>query len=414
MAQNSGWKQPFHQARRLLAKLWLKFNPQLTIIGITGSYGKTNTTRAITQVLGEKYKTLQTDLDLDTIYNLPITILKLRPWHQKLVLEMGVDHKNEMDFHLSLVKPSIAVVTGINPTHSEPELLGSLEGVIKEKRKLLQILPKDGLAILNWDDENVWKMARFTKAKVLKCGTSPKCDFWADKIKVDFSGTSFILHYENKKFAIKTGLVGRHFIHECLAAAAVGINQGLTWGQIKNGLSKLKPLAGRLSIEKGPKGTILINDVLRANPASTIAGLQTLVDLPTLRAAQGRRIAVLGEMGELGELAQEEHRRVGKEVAGLKIDYLVSVGPLQKLTAEEAIKSGMKKNQVFWVENVAQAARILERLLSVGDLFYLKGSLLRHMERIPLILNGEEVGCKVTSCHFYHQCPSCPYLKMGL
>jgi len=327
---------------------------------------------------------------------------------------MGCDHKNEMDFHLSLVKPSIAVVTGINPTHSEPELLGSLEGVIKEKRKLLQILPKDGLAILNWDDENVWKMARFTKAKVLKCGTSPKCDFWADKIKVDFSGTSFILHYENKKFAIKTGLVGRHFIHECLAAAAVGINQGLTWGQIKNGLSKLKPLAGRLSIEKGPKGTILINDVLRANPASTIAGLQTLVDLPTLRAAQGRRIAVLGEMGELGELAQEEHRRVGKEVAGLKIDYLVSVGPLQKLTAEEAIKSGMKKNQVFWVENVAQAARILERLLSVGDLFYLKGSLLRHMERILLILNGEEVGCKVTSCHFYHQCPSCPYLKMGL
>jgi len=414
MAKTEVWKQPFHQSRRFIAKLWLHFFPHLTIIGITGSYGKTNTTRAIAQVLSEKYKTLQTDLDLDTIYNLPITILKLRPWHQKLVLEMGVDHKNEMDFHLSLVKPSIAVVTGINPTHSEPELLGSLEGVIKEKRKLLQILPKDGLAILNWDDENVWKMARFTKAKVLKCGTSPKCDFWADKIKVDFSGTSFILHYENKKFAIKTGLVGRHFIHECLAAAAVGINQGLTWGQIKNGLSKLKPLAGRLSIEKGPKGTILINDVLRANPASTIAGLQTLVDLPTLRAAQGRRIAVLGEMGELGELAQEEHRRVGKEVAGLKIDYLVSVGPLQKLTAEEAIKSGMKKNQVFWVENVAQAARILERLLSVGDLFYLKGSLLRHMERILLILNGEEVGCKVTSCHFYHQCPSCPYLKMGL
>ena len=412
MAQNNNWKQPFHNFRRFIAKLWLKFNPQLTIVGITGSYGKTNTTRAIAAVLSQKHKVIQTDLDLDTIYNLPITILKLRPWHQKLVLEMGVDHKNEMDFHLSLVKPSIAVVTGINPTHSEPELLGSLEGVIKEKRKLLQILPKDGLAILNWDDENVRKMVRLTKAKVLKYGTSPKYDFWADKIKVDFSGTSFILHYENKKFAIKTGLVGRHFIHECLAAAAVGINQGLTWGQIKNGLSKLKPLAGRLSIEKGPKGTILINDALRANPASTMAGLQTLVDLP--RQLAGRRIAVLGEMGELGELAQEEHWRVGKEVAGLKIDYLVSVGPLQKLTAVEAIKSGMKKNQVFWVENVAQAAQILERLLSVGDLFYLKGSLLRHMERILLILNGKDVGCRVTLCHFYHQCPSCPYLKMGL
>ena len=133
------WKQPFHQARRVLAKTWLKFFPNLTIIGVTGSYGKTNTTRAIAQVLAEKYQTLQTDLNLDTVYNLPITLLHLRPGHQKLVLEYGVDHQNEMEQHLSLVKPSIAVVTGINPTHSEPELLGSVSGIIREKSKLLAV-----------------------------------------------------------------------------------------------------------------------------------------------------------------------------------------------------------------------------------------------------------------------------------
>jgi UDP-N-acetylmuramoyl-tripeptide--D-alanyl-D-alanine ligase len=418
MTQTGDWKQSLHNFRRFLAKLWLKFNPQLTIVGITGSHGKTNTTRAITQVLSEKYQTLQTDLNLDTIYNLPITILKLRPWHKKLVLEMGVDHKNEMELHLWLVRPSIGVITGINPTHSDPELLGSFEGVIREKSKLLAALPRNGLAILNWDDENVRKMTKQTKAKVWRYGVDKKqCDFWADEIKVDFSGTLFeigIKNYSSKKcIQVKTGLVGRHFVHSCLAAAAVGISQGLTLRQIKNGLAKLKPLAGRLSIEEGPKSSILINDCLRANPASTIAGLQTLVDLPTLRQAQGKRIAVLGEMGELGELAQQEHRRVGKEVARLKIDYLVSVGPLQKLTAEEAIKSGMKKDQVFWVEDVAQAARILEKLLGIRDLFYLKGSLLRHMERILLILNEKDVGCKVTSCHFYHQCPVCPYLHFG-
>ncbi len=410
MAQTFGWKQPFHQARRVLAKFWLRFFPHLTIIGVTGSYGKTNTTRAITQVLSEKFPTLQTDLNLDTIYNLPITILKLRPAHKNLVLEMGVDHKNEMDFHLSLVKPKIGTITGINPTHSEPELLGSLEGVIKEKSKLLVALPKNGWAILNWDDFRVRKMAKATKARIIRYGTTSGCDYWASDIEVDFSGTSFVINKKQKKTKVKTGLVGRHFVHACLAATAIGKIMGLDWGEIKNGLSKLKPLTGRLSIEEGPAGSILLDDHLRANPASTLAGLQTLVDLPT----KGRRIAVLGEMGELGVLAEKEHRRVGRELAKLKkIDYLISIGPLQKLVAQEAIKAGMGKKQVFWAENVSGAAKILKRLIKKGDLFYLKGSLLRHLERILLILEGEKVNCRVVSCHCYWQCLGCPYLHSG-
>lgn len=407
---NAFWKQPFHWARRILAKTWLRFFPNLTIIGITGSYGKTNTTRAIATVLAEKYKTLQTDLNLDTIYNLPITILKLRPGHQKLVLEMGVDHKGEMDFHLWLVKPQIGVVTGINPTHSEPELLGSLGGVIREKSKLLAALPKTGWAILNWDDKRVRPMARATKAKIVRYGTTPEADFWAEKIKVGFSGTEFILHHSGKKIRITTGLVGRHFVHSCLVAAAVGQLEGLTWSQIKNGLGKLKPLKGRLSIEKGPQGAILLDDHLRANPASTLAGLQTLDDLPT----KGKKVAVLGEMGELGKMAKIEHQRVGKELAQLKIDYLISVGPLQKLTAEAAIKAGMKKERVFWATDVVAAAEILKKILKAGDLVYLKGSLLRHLERILLILEGKKVGCQAVSCHHYEQCWGCPYLLSGL
>lgn len=405
-------KRIFHQSQRFLAKFWLQFFPQITIVGVTGSYGKTNTTRAITQVLSEKYKTLQTDLNLDTVYNLPITILKLRPGHQKLVLEYGVDHKKEMDGHLSLVKPSIAVITGINPTHAEPELLGSLERIIQEKSKLIQALPKNGLAILNWDDKNVRKMGAKTKARVWHYGSDKKeCEFWAEKIKVDFSGTSFIIgtkNYSSKKLVrVKTGLVGKHFVQCCLAAAAIGIHQGLTWEQIKNALAKLQPLPGRLSIEKGPLGSILINDSLRANPASTTAGLQTLAELPT----RGRRIAVLGEMGELGSVAKEEHKQIGKKVADFKIDYLVAVGPFQKLTARQAIKSGMAKNRVFWVEDVYRAAGVLKKLLKKGDLFYLKGSLLRHMERIIFILKNQRVDCKVISCHNYHQCAVCPKIS---
>ncbi len=409
MAETQSWKQFFHQTRRLLAKLWLQLHSRVKIIGITGSYGKTNTASAITTVLSQKYNVLQTDLNLDTIYNLPITLLKLRN-QEILVLEYGVDHQGEMDFHLSLVGPSIVVMTGINPTHSEPELLGSEEGVIKEKGKLLAALPKDGLAILNRDDENVKKMAKKTKAKIIWYGTSSSCDFWADEIKIDFSGTSFTLHEENKKHRLQTGLVGQHFVHQCLAAAVVGRNQGLSWQEIKKGLVELKPLKGRVSLEKGPKGSILINDSLRANPASTMAGLQVLADLKT----QGRRIAVLGEMGELGDLAKESHQEVGRKATELKIDYLIGIGPLQKLTTQEAVKSGMKKENVFWAKDVHQAAKLLEKLLKKGDLFYLKGSLLRHLERVLLLLKSKEVDCRVTSCHRYQPCQSCSHLKRGI
>jgi len=404
-------KKIFHQSRRVMAKIWLKINPQITIIGVTGSYGKTNTTRAIFQVLSEKFKTLQTDLNLDTNYNLPITLLKIRPWHRKAVLEYGVDHQGEMDCHLNLVRPQIAILTGINSTHADEEHLGSLQNIIQEKKKLLLVLPKKGLAILNHDDFHVQQMTDGIKAKIILYGLDKnKCDYWAEKIKVDFNGTFFTLGYDDKKIFMKTGLVGRHFVQNCLAAVAVGLHQDLSTEQIKKGLAKLKPLPGRLSIEKGPFDSILLNDSLRANPASTLAGLQTLADLPT----KSKRIAVLGEMGELGESAEKEHQKIGEEVAKLKIDYLVSVGSLQKLTVQQAIKSGMKKEQVFWAKDVFQAAQILKKILKKDDLFYLKGSLLKHMERILLILRGDKVVCKANSCHFYSPCQNCPYLLRGL
>lgn len=412
-----------HETRRRIAKVWLKLNPQVTIIGITGSYGKTNTTRAIAQVLSQKYKTLQTDLNLDTIYNLPITILKLRPWHKMLVLEYGVDSINEMDFHLWLVKPKIAVLTGITPVHADREHLGSLENIVKEKTKLLKAVPRDGWDLLNYDDENVRKAALKIKGKILWYGTSPKCDppkggqvFWADKITVGLSGTSFTLHFDHlnhRSIKIKIPLLGKHFVQDALPAVSIGLLQGLTIKEIVSGLKELKPLEGRMEVKNGPLGTVLLNDSRRANLASTIAGLETFSALPRqarLTARQGRKIAVLGEMGEMGKYAKEGHREIGGKVAKSKVDFLVSVGPLQKETVKEAISNGMKKEKVFWAKDVVGAARILKKILKKGDFIYLKGSLLRHMERILLILEGKKVECSLVSCHFYQSCSSCPNL----
>lgn len=402
---NWDWKQPLHLTRRILARYWLKFNPQVTIVGITGSYGKTNTARAITQVLAEKYRVLQTDINLDTIYNLPITILKLRPSHQILVLEYGIDYPGEMDYHLSLVKPQIGVLTGITPVHSDKEHLGSFDNLIKEKGKLLKVLPKDGLAILNWDDKQVRKMVGLTQARVLWYGSNRKrCHWWIEKARIDFSGTEFEIG--NKKREVKTRLIGRHFGHAVLVAAIIGDWFGLSWEQIKRGLSLLAPLKGRMSLEDGPMGTILLNDSLRANPASTLVGLQTLVDLPAKR-----KIAVLGEMGELGDYAIKSHRQVGQKAGELKIDYLVGVGPLHRYSIKAAREAGMRRVRLFWTKDVQGAAQQLKKVIRPGDLLYLKGSLLRHMERVILLLEGKKVCCRKVVCNHYGSCIGCPRLQ---
>jgi UDP-N-acetylmuramyl pentapeptide synthase len=159
----------------------------------------------------------------------------------------------------------------------------------------------------------------------------------------------------------------------------------MKWREIITGLAKLIPLDGRGNLEPGPKETVILNDSRRANPASTVAGLQTLADL-----SAKRKIAVLGEMGELGKYSEEGHRSVGHKVAEIKPDYVVCVGGATKFIAEEARK-GMKKNQVIFVKDVFEAAGVLSGILKKGDLWYLKGSLLKHLERIPLILEGRDV-----------------------
>jgi len=393
---------PYHIFRRLLAKFWLLVHLDVEVIGVTGSYGKTNTSAAITSVLSEKFKTLQTDLNLDTNFNIPITILRLGN-HEKLVLEYGIDHVGEMEKHLSLAKPKIAVITGFSPVHADDEHLGSLEKIIAEKSKLVQAVSKEDWVVLNYDDTNVRRIKQALDKKTIFYGTSSKyCDVWASNIKVDYKGTVFNLHVNTSKLPsskntikVSTPLLGTQGVSNCLAAAAVGLIEHLSLDEIVSGLSKLKPLEGRLNIEAGPKGSVLLNDSRRSNPASAIAGLQTFKDLTAKR-----KIAILGEMGELGKYSEEGHRSVGKKVAEIKPDYLVCVGEQTDFIADEA-KKKMKKDSIIFARDVFEAAGALSGILQKGDLIYLKGSLLKHVERIIRLLEGKEVDPDEIAFHRY-------------
>lgn len=388
-------KQLFHSSRQILAKHWLSFMPALQI-AITGSQGKTNTCRVITEILSLIGPTVRTDTNLDTVYNVPITALKVRPWTKFAVFELGVDHPNEMDLHLQIVKPKIGIVTGISPVHTDKEHLGSLENLIKEKRKLIEALPEYGFAILNYDDKNVRNMGISTKAKILWYGTdATNCDIWVDpeSIRLSLSGTEFKLFSEDAKepIPITTGLIGKHHVYTIMStllvfqATQTFIGTNVSIDRLINTFMSLKPLRGRMSVEPGPLGTTVLNDSLRANPSSTAAGLETLSQIEY---TGGKKIAILAEMGEL-EHPEEEHIKIGKLLGDLDIDIVIGIGPMQKYVIEEALHSNLSKNDVYFAKDVYDAANFLKKVLQKGDLIYLKGSLYRHVERVLMILEGK-------------------------
>ncbi len=392
--QPKGFKKIFHSTRRFFARYWLSLQPVLQI-AITGSHGKTNTTYVLSKILTPIGNTVATDINLDTIYNVPITALKVMPWTRFALFELGVDHPGEMDFHLQIVRPKIAIITGISPVHTDQTHLRSLIALIKEKRKLIETLPKEGCAILNYDDEHVRSMASFTKAQVLWYGTDEKkCDVWVDPktIKVSLEGTSFKLFFRetdstdsNRFQPISTGLIGKHHIYTIMASYLIwriilsNLPNLPNLPNFPNLLSHISPLHGRMSVEKGPLGTLLLNDSLRANPASTKSGLETLSEI---NYPQGRKIAVLAEMGEL-QKPEEEHEKIVNLLKHLNIDYAITIGNLfPKLPQLPQSPKYPQSPQILFAKDISQAANMLKKILKKDDLIYLKGSLHRHVERV--------------------------------
>jgi len=408
--QPQGLKKIFHDARRYLAKSWLSFFDPVQI-AVTGSQGKTSTTQNLAKILSEFGPLIATDMNLDTIYNVPLTALKVRPSTKYIVWELGIDHKNEMDFHLQIARPTIAVITGISPVHTDKEHFGSLENLIKEKKKLIEALPKNGVAILNGDDQNVRAMAKYTKAKVLFYGTNKNYDVYADPktMTISLDGTKFRLVSTrfNESQQISTGLIGSHNSYTLMACYLV---VKTLFPKDKKAvdifckvISQVKPLKGRMSVEPGPLGTLILNDSLRANPQSTLAGLQTLAALDY---QIGRKIAILGVMGEL-DCPERLHKETGRQLLQYKPDIVICLGDLRKYTYDEAIKAGYPKDKIFFAKDVFTAAEILKKIVKKNDLIYLKGSFLRNLKRILQILNNEKVCCRADICPYEH----CGYEK---
>lgn len=211
-------------------------------------------------------------------------------------------------------------------------------------------------------------------------------------------------------FMVELPLIGLHHVYNVAASFAAYLTLGFTdINQFKTILKSMKPLAGRMSMEKGPLDTLLLDDSLRANPASTVSGLLTLSEIDY---KEGKKIAILAEMGEL-EHPGQEHKKIGEFLTKLKIDFVILIGPLHTNTFQAAVAGGFPKGNIFPAKTVIDAAEILKTYIQKNDLIYLKGSLLRKIRRIIMMLEGVKVGCNIVVCPFYHPCQKCKYLEHG-
>ncbi len=288
------FKKPLHLAYIRLARVYAKLYPSSLFVGVTGSVGKTSCVTAINSVLSQKYKVLITKPNLDPILNIPQTILRLKPGIGKVILEMGIEYKGEMDFYLSLVKPKTAIITKIYFAHSE--FLGDVEEIIQEKGKLVEQLSDDGIAILNGDDINSRKLAERCKGQVIFFGKDHKnCLVWAGNIRIENFKTIFEINYGVERVRVEYQLLGEHQIYPALAAATLGVVEGMSLVQIKKGLERVTPVEHRLQVLSGSNGSIILDDTYNSSPIAVESAIDTLLQLPARR-----RIVVLGEMRELG------------------------------------------------------------------------------------------------------------------
>lgn len=368
-------------ALQRLGKAWRARFGQVRVIGITGSVGKTSTKELAHAVLGRRFRTLKSEGNLNNEIGLPLTLLRLRPEHERAVLEMGTYGPGEIALLADLARPSVGVVTNIGPVHLER--MGSMEAITAAKMELVAALPADGVAILNLDDERVMTMAAHTQARIFTYGLVSSADLWADEIQsMGLEGIRFRLHYGRDSLNVQVPLLGRHSVHTALRAAAIGLVEGLAWDEIVSGLRGLSSQL-RLVAASGPKQSVILDDTYNSSPDSAIAALNLLADL------DGRRVAVMGDMLELGSAEEASHRLVGRRARDVA-DLLVTVGKRARVMAEAALEAGMNPERVVVVEDVDAAVPVLERLIEPNDFILVKGSRGVYLDRLVTALTVEE------------------------
>jgi UDP-N-acetylmuramoyl-tripeptide--D-alanyl-D-alanine ligase len=340
-----------------------RFDP--LVVGITGSIAKTSTKEAVAAVLGAAWPTLKSEGNQNNEIGLPLTVLRLRREHRAAVLEMGMYVGGEIADLAAIGRPSIGVVTAVQPVHLSR--IGTLAAVERAKGELLEALPPDGRAVLNADDPIVTRMDARSVARALRYGFAETSDVRADQVvSAGLDGMRFRLTTPLGSRAVTIPSPGALSVHNAAAAAAVGVAAGLDLDVIVGGLTTGWVAPHRVDVVR-LRGVTVIDDSYNASPASVVAALDLLAGLP------GRHVAVLGEMLELGEGHDAGHRTVGAAAAGV-VDSLIVVGRDAHGIVEGAVEGGLAAERIQHVPDGEAALDALRPRLRDGDTVLVKAS----------------------------------------
>ncbi len=344
----------------------------LTLIGVTGSVGKTSTKEMIAAALSKGLDVMKTQGNKNSQIGLPMTMFEMEKHHQAAVIEMGMSEFGEMDRLCDIAQPDMAVMTNIGKAHIEN--LKTQDNIMSEKFRITKHFTKDSVLFLNGDDKLLRTLHGRQSFRTVTFGISPDNDYYADNITTEGFGTSFICHHGSKQTKLSIPALGTHSIVNALAAFAVGTALGLSEEVIADGLLTYKNAPMRQQIHQ-LSDYVLIDDSYNASPEATKVSLDVLKSI-----SHGKTIAVLADMLELGDEAESEHYSVGRHLAELGIDVLITVGPLSENTAKGARENGCKN--VFSFSSNSQAYDCLLTLIEKNCTILIKGSRGMHTDEI--------------------------------
>ena len=352
----------------------------LTIVGITGSSGKTSTKDLLAAVLAPLGEVVAPPGSFNNELGHPWTVLRATEATDYLVLEMSARHPGNIAALAAIAPPSIAVVLNVGTAHLGE--FGSREAIAATKAELPQAVPASGVVILNVDDPAVAAMADQTSARVVRVGRTADADVWAGAVTLDeLARPRFTLHAAggevDRRIEIALAVHGDHQVSNALCAAAVAIECGATLEQVAAALGAAKPVSEhRMQVATRHDGVTVINDAYNANPDSMQAGLKALAWIAREAPEKRRSWAVLGEMAELGDDAISEHDRIGRLAVRLDVSRLIVVGTGRSMSAMHhgAVMEGSWGSEVAMVADADAALTLLRAELRAGDVVLVKAS----------------------------------------
>ncbi|MEM7097896.1 MAG: UDP-N-acetylmuramoyl-tripeptide--D-alanyl-D-alanine ligase [Pseudomonadota bacterium] len=379
-----------------------------TVIAVTGSVGKTTCRELLISMLESQGSVHRTENNENDMWSIPSTILRMRPWHRYSVMETAASGRGSLKAIAEIVRPDIAIVTAVAPTHTKE--YSDLEDIAREKSELVRNLARNGVAVLNADDLRVAQMKSLTKREPVTFGQQNNADVMASdvssawpqrlKLKLNLSG-----QFAPASIDLQSNLVGRHWSNSFLAASTTAAFCGVPHKVIQEAITSMPPFRARMEPIRLPNGAVAIQD----NNASDVVFL-AMLDVAKEAQAE-RKVVILGDLNDIEGMSRSRRRRVyAAQQCAEVFDVMIFVGSGTSYAVKAGLAAGVKTDQIFGLPDFRQASQVLRDILQPHDLIFVKGQNGLHLRRVVFEQIGK-IGCAVDSCQIRSDCDVCDQLK---